>query len=50
MKGEQLSREVLEKTYDESFDRKIEGLAYDMFQTMVFETPTILDENGKNIR
>lgn len=50
MKGEQLAAEKLNKVYDAEYDKKIEMFQYDSFQTLVFETPTLLDENGKNIR
>lgn len=50
MKGGQLTSEQMNKTYSVEHEQKIEKFLYDSFQTLVFATPTILDENGKNIR
>lgn len=50
MKGEQLTSEQLNKVYDDGYEQIMKDYQYDLFQTLVFATPTVLDENGKDIR
>ena len=51
MQGKELSMNELNKSYEIDYDKKIQKyLNVDMRETFIMATPTIIDENGKNLR
>ncbi|MEV9477575.1 hypothetical protein ACOTVS_11155 [Aliarcobacter butzleri] len=51
MSGKQLNNDDLNKSYDVSFEKKIEKYIFrDLYQTFVVATPSIILEDGKTIK